>query len=64
MAPYTALGAQITPPPLFLFMICFYAYFRLEELKIGARIRRIKEKKIREGGICATRAQHGRVPSY
>ena len=26
--PYTAHGAQITPPPLFL-IFCFYAYFRL-----------------------------------
>ena len=29
--PYTAHGAQITPPLLFLilFIFCFYAYFRL-----------------------------------
>ena len=26
---YYALGAQITPPPLFFFISCFYAYFRL-----------------------------------
>ena len=27
--PYTAHGGQITPPPLFLSFVCFYAYFRL-----------------------------------
>ncbi len=56
------------PPLLFLFMFCFYAYFRLglplrtEVFLEPLKLEKMKIKNKGGGVICAPRAQRGRVP--